>query len=102
MEIPFRSNEFSLTPVSLSPNAVNRDGRLVLQVFTLDSWFFEVAVLDPDTGKVERVAAQYAGDMAMPGWAEDGQIVSLGIPLRANVWRFQRSPDSLAPAPAPK
>ena len=89
-EIPFRTREIGLTPVPLSPNAVGQDGRMVLQVFTLDSWFYGVAMLDPESGEVERIPAQYAGDIAVPGWADRGQIVSIGIPLRASVWRFQQ------------
>lgn len=89
-EIPFRTKEIGLTPVPLSPSAVGKDGRMVLQVFTLDGWFYRVALRDPESGQVQRIPASYPGDTAVPGWAAGGQIVSIGIPLRASVWRFRQ------------
>src|SRR5262249_29851536 len=39
----------------LSPSAVGTDGRIVHEVDSADSWFERPAILDPQTGRVEKV-----------------------------------------------
>ncbi|MBI3665202.1 MAG: protein kinase [Acidobacteria bacterium] len=94
--IPFHS-EFRLTPPPLAPNAVGKDGRIVVQVASKDSWFWSSAVLNPQTGNVQRVPLAYEGDFPSPGWAPDGRIVSMALPLRASIWRFRSAGASTKP-----
>jgi hypothetical protein len=87
-EIPVRS-EFHLTRGALAPNAVSKDGRIVLSAPGVDSWHWGVAVLDPHTGKMERVSVK-ATDLVRPGWTADGSIVSPSKPVRlAALWRYR-------------
>jgi hypothetical protein len=86
--IPVRS-ELHLAPVPLAPNAVGRDGRILVQVMARDFWFWPAALLDPATGKLERIPVQYQGDVIRAGWTRDGRIVGLGLPLKAGLWRFR-------------
>jgi len=88
--IPYRS-QFRLTANALAPNAVGRDGRILLEVTSADSWFFSVGVLDPRTGRLDKVPVNYDGDIFMPGWTADGRIAAMGMAMRANLWRFRRS-----------
>jgi len=74
--IPFRS-ELRLQRWGPAPNAVAKDGRVVLRVARDDSWFAGVAVLDPRTGKVQEVPIRYPVDM-QPGWGSGGRIVDAG------------------------
>jgi len=75
---------------SLSPNAVHRDGRILVGVQSLGSWWDEVAILDPQTGKLQKLDIPYAGDVDYPGWTGDGRIMAQGFPMRASLWRFRR------------
>ena len=79
-----------LFPFPLSPNAVSADGRILLSAFSVDSWFQGLAVLNPATGKVERLPAPYSGDIFAPGWTKDGRILAAGFPMRSSIWRFQK------------
>jgi hypothetical protein len=87
-DISVRS-EFHLTRGPLAPNAVSKDGQIVLSAPGVDSWHWGVAVLDSHTGKVERVPVQ-AADLIRPGWTADGSIVSPSKPVRrAALWRYR-------------
>jgi len=74
------------TPIGAS--AVGKDGRVVLTIDTPDSWFYRAGVLDPRTGKIERIPLNFTGDVLGPGWLDDGRILSSAAPLRATLWRF--------------
>ena len=87
-EIPFRS-DLRLARILLAPNAVWKDGRILTTVASNDSWWFGVAVLDPRSGRVERVPLNYPADLDYPGWTPDGRIVSAAYTLRAALWRFR-------------
>ncbi len=80
--------ELRLTPSPLAPNAVGKDGRIAVAVSSTDNWFWQPALLDPETGKLERVLT-YPGDTYSPGWTADGRILSMTQPLRAALWRFR-------------
>jgi hypothetical protein len=74
----------------LTPNAVHRDGRILVPVQSPDSWWDEVAIFEPKTGKLERLNIPYAGDIDFPSWSGDGRIIANGLPMQSSLWRFRR------------
>ena len=54
-----------------------------------DLWSCPAAVLDPKTGKLEKVLVPYDADMLFPGWTSDGRIITMALPLKAGIWRFR-------------
>jgi hypothetical protein len=90
--------EDGVRPVSggddLGPTAVNKDGKILLQVAVGSSWFWPAGVLDPRTGKVDVLGIGYPADMPGPGWTRDGKkIVAVALSLRSSLWRFRPAGD---------
>jgi hypothetical protein len=85
--IPFRST-LRLAPVTLGPDAIGKDGRVVLSVAMADSWFYGVGILDMRSGKLDRVPLNFTGDLLAPGWQDDGRVLTSGWPLKITLWRF--------------
>ncbi len=85
--------DLRLTRAPFSPNAVGKDGRIALQGSTRDSWFWRPALLDPETGKLERIPIAYEADFDFPGWTSDGRIVRFALPIRSTLWRFRENHD---------
>jgi len=75
----------------LAPNAVAKDGRIVIQMESKDSWYLQAAVLDPRTGLVERVLPSHNADLQSMGWDKDGRLVAGAAFTNASLWRFRRS-----------
>jgi hypothetical protein len=71
---------------------VGKDGRIAVNVSSRDYWFWQPAVLDPETGKLEKTLT-HQGDVFSPGWTADGRIVAMTQPLRAALWRFRPERD---------
>jgi eukaryotic-like serine/threonine-protein kinase len=88
-EIPFSGSSFVTYPIPLSPNAVGRDGRILVHGGAMDTWNFRIGVVDPVRQTVHVVPLQFDGDPAVPGWSRDGRIVSIGLQYRQNLWRFR-------------
>ncbi len=86
--IPFAS-ELRLAADRLGPHAVGMDGRILVPVASKDSWYWSPAILDPATGKVERIPLDYEGDVVPSGWTEGGKVLARGIPLKTEIWRFR-------------
>jgi eukaryotic-like serine/threonine-protein kinase len=82
------SSALRLPSVNLSPDAVGKDGRILVTVTSPDSWFYGVGVLDPRAGKIERIPLNFAGDVFAPGWLPDGRIIAAGLPTNVTMWRF--------------
>jgi hypothetical protein len=74
---------------SLLPDSVFKDGRIVAAVNTPDFFFYQVAVIDPATGNVEKVPVQFQGDVIYPAWTSDGRIAALGRDISGAIWRFR-------------
>jgi tRNA A-37 threonylcarbamoyl transferase component Bud32 len=85
--IPFQG-PLRLAPVPTGPNAIGKDGRVVLSVAMADSWFYGIGILDPRSGKLGRVPLNFTGDLLVPAWLDDGRILTSGWPLKATLWRF--------------
>jgi hypothetical protein len=73
-----------------SGSSVNKDGRILVDVDSRDSCWERPAILDPRTGKVERVKVPYAGDLWEPVWTPDGRILAQGVQSRSALWRFRK------------
>lgn len=84
--IPIES-ELPLAPVQLSPNAIGKDGRVLVSVAAPD--FLGAGILDPRSGKLEKIPLRFAGDVLAPGWLGDGRVLSAAWPLRSALWRFR-------------
>lgn len=72
----------------LDPNAIAKDGRVALSVASPDLWFNGAAILDPRSGKVERIPLDFTGDIMDPAWQDNDHILSSGWPLKVTLWRF--------------
>jgi len=79
-------------PDPISPNAIGKDGRVLLTVTAADSWFYAAAILDPRRGKVDRIPLNFTGDLTGTVWQSDGRILSAGWPQKATLWRFRPVP----------
>jgi serine/threonine protein kinase/Tol biopolymer transport system component len=84
-------SSYSIAPVSIGSRALSRDGKLLINVSVPDSWFYRVIVLDLATGHITRIPVTYAGDVMSGNWTSDGQVLSVGLPLRSHIWRFRSS-----------
>jgi len=86
--VPF-TNEFVLNE-SMSPTAIRADGKVVITVLRPDSWWDEIGILDPATGKVQKLSVPYSGDEFAPAWTADGRIICTGYQMQGSLWRFTR------------
>jgi serine/threonine protein kinase len=86
--IPFQS-ALRLTPGTLSPDAIGKGGRVLLSVASPDGWFYGAGILDPQSGKVDRIPVNFTGDLIAPGWQSDGLILASGYPVKVTLWRFR-------------
>jgi hypothetical protein len=86
--IPFNT-DLLLNP-TLSPAAIRGDGRIAITVLRPDSWWDEPGILDPATGKVERLNVPYSGDAGGPAWTADGRMISSGLLIQGSLWRFRK------------
>jgi Tol biopolymer transport system component len=86
--IPFNTD--LLLRSLLSTAAIRSDGRIAITVLRPDSWWDEPAVLDPATGKVEKLNVPYSGDALAPAWTADGRMISSGLLIEGSLWRFRR------------
>ena len=87
--ISLKLDNLELSSMALSPNAVAPDGRIVLSVTSPPSWFQSAAIMDPGTGRLERVPTKFSGDIHYPSWTKDGRIIAAGFPMRSSIWRFR-------------
>jgi eukaryotic-like serine/threonine-protein kinase len=77
-----------LAPVNLTPNAIGKDGRVLVTVTSPDAWFYGPGILDPRTGKITRIPLNFTGDIFCPVWLPDGRVASAGLPTKVTLWRF--------------
>jgi len=72
----------------MNPNAIAKDERLAFSVATPDTWFYGLGILDPRSGKLQKIPTNFTGDLLSPGWLGDGRILASGWPIRSALWRF--------------
>ncbi|HEV2423934.1 MAG TPA: protein kinase [Terriglobia bacterium] len=80
-------SDLPLAPVQLSPNAIGKDGRVLLSVAA--PGFVGAGFLDPRSGKLEKIPLTFTGDVLAPGWLGDGRVLSGAWPFRSALWRFR-------------
>jgi hypothetical protein len=90
-EIPADSSS-PVAPISLSPNALRADGRLLTSLLPHDSWFNPPAFIDIANGRITRIPSDNLSDYQSIGWTPDGQVMALKIGLRATLWKFEPVP----------
>jgi len=73
----------------LSPNALNKDGGLLLPLN--DAWFNRPGLLDTATGRLTRLPSDGGSDYHAMAWLPDGRIMVLQLGVRSTLWRFQAS-----------
>ena len=81
----------AMAPVAPGARAINREGKMLISLSPPDSWFYRVVVLDPVTGHITPIKVTYAGDTLSANWTADGQIISVGLPLKSRIWRFRKA-----------
>ena len=84
--------DIPMNNLPLSGSAIRQDGKILLGMQSMDSWFYTLAVLDPGSGRVTMVPLNYTGDLLLSGWTNDGRILAFGEPIRARIWRFRPVP----------
>ena len=80
--------DLRLASSDIAPNAVASDGRIVVSIISRDSWFYGAGILDPRTGRLDRIPVNIPGDPLAPGWLDDGRILSSAWPFKSALWRF--------------
>jgi len=99
LRVPLDGSPETLIPVEdgqrisagsgLHPNAVARDGKILVQVAPASSFFFPAGLLDPSTGKVETIRVEDDFDMPAPGWTAEGDVLVTAFRMRSSLWRFR-------------
>ena len=89
-ESPLRVNEGPLRIAfgDFTPNAIARDGRILVRVGSAASWYYPIAILNPETGALSRVGSTFE-DMLAGGWAPDGRVVTKTSAMHASLWRYR-------------
>jgi eukaryotic-like serine/threonine-protein kinase len=81
--------DMPIAPVTLAPNAVAPDGRILVEVVSRASWFWPAAILDPKTGRLAIIPPGLAYDMTLAGWDAQGRVVTVALGLESSLWRFR-------------
>jgi eukaryotic-like serine/threonine-protein kinase len=79
-----------LTEDPLCANAVDAQGRVLIEIATPESYFFGTALYDPARGAVTRVPVRFEGDLWGPCWTPDGAIVLTGAHFASSIWRYHK------------
>ncbi len=82
--------DYSLTPLRLSPAAVNSDGRILLPVKTR-GYFFQAAIFDSVRHTFAVVPVPNRLVVNNSGWAADGNIVMQITRWSSTLWRYRPS-----------
>jgi hypothetical protein len=77
----------TLAPVS--HGLLSADGRLLVVLAPLDSWFWVPGILDTNTGRIMRLPTDQASHTRALSWTPDGQIAEVRESVRSTLWRFQ-------------
>jgi hypothetical protein len=89
-EISIRSDRFRLSPYTIMSNAVDANGRIIVQLALQDSWFWPVGIVDPHKGDLVKVWPDIETDM-FGGWTDDGRVLGGSRATQSVLWRFVRA-----------
>jgi hypothetical protein len=78
-----------LAPLSLSPEAIGPDGRIVVRLAPPSNWFWAAGILDPVSGMITPLPVGPDLDVGGPHWDAAGRIVALGQGLASSLWRYR-------------
>jgi predicted Ser/Thr protein kinase len=70
-----------------SGRAIDDKGRLLVTTTTKDSWYWRVAVLDPE-GTLSPIPVDFEGDLYLPRWDKDGNVLAMGYSYKSELWRL--------------
>ena len=74
----------------LATNSIRKDGKILITTALDDyTWYWQVSVLDPNTGQAKHIPTDFAGDILYAGWTSDGQILAMGLNTEGSIWRFR-------------
>ena len=73
----------------LSSGSMDAAGRLIVALSPVDSWFNPLGILDTNTGRITRLAADSLSDRHSGVWTPDGRILAGQVVMRAAIWAFQ-------------
>ncbi len=88
LAIPLKG-DMGIAPTGLGTNAIRKDGKILLSIVPVGSWFFQLGVLDSATGNVTRIPVNFRGDIHLCGWSRDGNVLCSGLFFEAHLWRFR-------------
>lgn len=80
---------YTISDSSLSANAVDTSGRVVFEVDSPDSWFEQIAMIDPVRKSFNVIPTGFSGDIWHPAWQPDGRIAAVGDGLESTLWRYR-------------
>ena len=81
--------QYTLSDSPLSQDAVDASGRVVFEVDSPDSWFEQIAMIDPAHKTFTVIKTGFSGDMWHPAWEADGRIAAVGDGLESTLWRYR-------------
>ena len=82
---------FNMTPLPLSPSAINRDGRILIPVNMLDTFFFQAAVFDTVHNTMKLMPAPAGTVVHGAGWTPEGGIGAVLTHWSSSLWRYRIS-----------
>jgi hypothetical protein len=88
-ELPL-NGPFHLTFHPVNSAAISREGRLLVPLTSLDSWFFVPGMIDLTTGRMTRIAVDHFGDYHSMAWMPNGEPVAVVTAFHSSIWKFTR------------
>jgi hypothetical protein len=80
---------YNLTPLPLSPTAVDVAGRLLVPVNILDLFFYRAAIFDPAKETMTVVPVPPRVVTVSAGWTPEGNIATRIVRWSSSLWRYQ-------------
>jgi len=72
----------------ISSVTIRGDGQMLVSLYTADSAFNPLGLLDLQSGKIRRIAGDRASDLHSAVWTRDGQIVASRVGFLSMIWKF--------------
>jgi hypothetical protein len=81
-----------LSGFALTSGAIDAHGRLLVPLNPVDSWFNPIGIVDTASGSVTRLPSDNRSDHHTMLWTRDGQIITIRMGFRAELWKFTPAP----------